>query len=517
VLHAHEMKIHVVAASNPNGNAAVNNPSGAASTGPVVIPSPPNDNSAMPNPGVPDTSSENIQAPIDNDGRPAKVFMVLTPATTDAYVGQTIALKIEFFIRMDSIAQQDSLPTIKGIDFLMNDLSVRPEEDELAIANEPYHRETWNTAISAPKSGDFPLQMLRDTYWTREARGVFSDPLGNFFGPRPDLEHGNVPSNELTIHVHPLPDEGRPADFTGAIGQFQATGNASPLSVGVGEPIYLDFKISGEGSFDRVRCPVIPADPAWKIYPPSSKITFDDESHTQGNKTFREAVIPQKNGALTLPAASFSYFDPAAKKYVALSIDLPPVTVTGTPAPVVAASAPADNSSPGAPATDTTGLLPNRLDFGDLHPDLTPAFRQPWFWAVQGAALLVIVLALPLARAHARRRRDDVRAERARQRRSLRELEQAMHAAVAQGDAPTFFAAARQALQMQWGAAWGLRPEAVTLPLIAERDPELAARLSPFFAQADEIHYSGRAAGGDLDLAAWERQVREEMQQLQPV
>ena len=36
-------------------------------------------------------------------------------------------MRIDFYIRVDSIAQQDSLPTIKGSDFLMNDLSVRPE------------------------------------------------------------------------------------------------------------------------------------------------------------------------------------------------------------------------------------------------------------------------------------------------------------------------------------------------------------------------------------------------------
>ncbi len=522
VLHTHEMKIHVAAGSN-NVPAPANNPFPPApaqmpGNGPVVQPPAPPDQSGAGPGNSTDQSSTSVTPPMGSDGRPAKVFMVITPETTDAYVGQTIPMRIEFYIRLDSIAQQDSLPTINGIDFLMNDLSVRPEEDEVNVGDDTYHRETWRTAISAPKTGDFPLQMERDTYWTKDARGVFSDPLGNFFGPRPQLAHGNVPSNQLVVHVHPLPDDGKPADFTGAIGQFQAAGNASPTTVNVGEPVYLDFSISGHGNFDHVRCPALATDPAWKTYVPSSKVDFDDESRTQGAKTFRQAIIPQKNGTLKLPPADFSYFDPATKKYVVLPIDLPDITVTGTAEP--AAPPVADNtgtsSTAGPVATDNTGLSPNRLELGALRTDPTPALLHPWYWLAQGVALLVVLLSIPFLLLATRKKRDHARAERALRRRSLQELEDAMGLAVQQQDAAAFFSAARQALQLQWGAAWGLRPEAVTLPVIAERDPELAARLAPIFGLADEVMYSGQTTHA-VDLADWDQKVRDELRQLHPV
>jgi oxygen tolerance protein BatD len=527
VLHAHEMKIHVVAGSN-NVPAPANSPFPQApaqpqfpGNGPVVMPSAPDDqNNATPN-NPTDQSATSVQPPMGSDGRPVKVFMVIAPETTDAYIGQTIPMRIDFYIRVDSLAQQDSLPTIKGIDFLMNDLSVRPEEDEVNVGNETYHRETWRTAISAPKNGDFPLQMERDTYWTKDARGVFSDPLGNFFGPRPQLAHGNVPSNQLVMHIHALPDEGKPADFTGAIGQFQVAGNASPTTVNVGEPVYIDFSITGQGNFDHVRCPALTPDPAWKTYVPSSKVNYDqgDESRTHGDKIFRQAVIPQKNGTLSLPSADFSYFDPTTKKYVVLPINLPAVTVTGTPEAAAPAPVVADNtgtSSTATAAADNSDLSPNRLEFGSLRTDLTPSFLHPWYWLAQGVALLVVILSLPFLLLRSRRRQDNARAERALRRRSLHELEQAMSLAVQQQDAAAFFSAARQALQLQWGAAWGLRPEAVTLPVMAEHDPELAARLAPLFGLADEAMYSGRTTQV-VDLAAWEQQVRDELRQLQPV
>jgi hypothetical protein len=514
-LHVQAMKLHVVNSGAPSSAGGVaTSPGGGgapAGNGPVVMPpvavAPPGGG----NPG--DNRDASINPPLDGDGQPAKVFMLVTAQTTDAYVGQTIPLRIEFFIRMDVLAQQDSLPVIEGSNFLMNDLSVRPAEDEPTLAgNVPYHRETWMTAISAPRSGDFPLQMVRDTYWTKNAQGLFSDPLGNFFGPRPTLAHANIPGNQLTIHVHDLPEEGKPADFTGAIGQFGATGNASPVAVDVGDPVYLDFTVNGSGNFDHVRCPVVASDPAWKSYVPSSKITYNDEFHTQGEKTFRQAIIPQKNGNLPLPAASFSYFDPGTKKYVTLPIELPAVTVTGSAAaPSVAATAGADTSMAASPVS--SDFRPNRLEFGTLRAHFAPIYRQPWFWVSQGLLISCILLGGLALFIRSLRPADNSGTEWKFRKRTLQEREEAMSDAVRRDDAPAFFLAARDAVQIQLGAQWGVPPEAVTLPQVAQRDPALAESLGPLFAQADEVMYSGLAPAG-IDLAEWERRVRGEL--LQP-
>jgi hypothetical protein len=518
VLHTRAMKLHVVGSGAPSSTNNSGNPFGFPGTGPVVMP--PSDQNATPPPEAGNNTSSdtgNVKPPLGSDGRPVKVFMVVTAKTTDAYVGETIPLRIEFYIRMDSIAQQDSLPTIKGSDFLMNDLSVRPAEDVLALMNETYHRETWLTAISAPKSGDFPLQMERDTYWMKDSQSVFADPLGNFFGARSNLAHGNVAGNNLIFHVHSLPEEGRPADFTGAIGQFKTTGNASPVTVNVGDPAYLDFNISGEGNFDSVRCPVLATDPAWKSYTPSSQIHYADESHTQGDKTFHQAIIPRQNGTLPLPAASFSYFDPTAKKYVTIPIPLPPITVTGTPLPAAttAVSGPTTAaSSPTAPSS-SSDLAPNRLELGALRAGLEPAYRQPWFLFSQGALLFFTLLATGALFLQTRLRPDPRRIESARRLRSLHELEEAMSAAVAAGDASAFFSAARQAVQLRWSSELGLAPERVTAAEIGAREPRLAETAVTLFQQADEVIYSGRGPA-PLDLTEWERCVREDLLQAQP-
>jgi hypothetical protein len=172
VLHVRAMKLHVLdnGTSSSTNNAPAQAvpstaPSSSASTnspfnpnGPVVMP-PPNTAPAFATPdnGNPaDTTGSNTGVPRDKDGGPAKVFILIAPQTTDAYVGQSVPLQIDFYIRLDVNADQNSLPTIKGSDFLMNSFTSFGQRSLVMLEGEQYGRESWSTAISAPKSGDFP-------------------------------------------------------------------------------------------------------------------------------------------------------------------------------------------------------------------------------------------------------------------------------------------------------------------------------------------------------------------------
>jgi hypothetical protein len=517
-LHTQELKLQVMDNTvAPATNAAPSTaavPAGptnlvVAPAGPVILP-PVNPTAAagQPAPNGDDSNGSVLTVPRDKDGGPARVFMLITPETTEAYVGQAVPVRIDFFIRMEVYADQNSLPTIKGSDFLLTNVSERSRENLIVIENEQYQCDTWQTAVTAPKSGDFPLATERDTYWVKSITSNASDPFG--FSRHADLAHEVITSNQFTMHVHPLPDEGRPEHFTGAIGQFQVQGDAQPATVAMGEPVTLYYSIAGAGNFDYVRCPALADDADWKTYPPTSNVSFKDEARTHAIKTFEQSVLPRKNGNVPLPAATFSYFDPATKQYVTVPISLPVIAVTGAMSPASAPPAgPGSGALSASPAHAAEELLPNRADLGDLHLDMTPACREPWFWSAQVGILLFSLSgsAVVLIR---NRRRVDAGQETARlaRRQSLEQAQEAMSQAVAGRDARAFFLAARHAIQLQLGAQWNIQPEAITLGEIRLRDPQLAARVEPLFAQADEVIYSGRASA-NLDLATWERDVRE--------
>jgi hypothetical protein len=527
VLHIKAMKLHVVSMGSTPLDTAVNPPGSTPETtsasadtapparnGPVVMPLP-TENGATPatapdSGDSPGATPATAIAPRDKDGGPAKVFIIITPQTTQAYVGQAVPMRIDFYIRMDVNAEQNSLPTIKGSDFLMNSFTTRGQQRVGNLEGLQYECESWLTAISAPKSGDFPLRMERDTYWVKSSAGNY-DP---FSGMQPDLAHESITSNQLIMHVQPLP-EGQPAHFTGAIGHFQVPGEAQPGSVAVGEPVTLHFTISGDGNFDYVRCPALAETSDWKIYTPKSHSDYLDESHTRAVKTFEQSIIPQINGTLPLPTSSFSYFDPTAKQYVSVPIALPEITVTGSPTPL-APTPEAGTDSEAASPPPVEGLLPNRLDLGSPQTDLTPAYRQPWFWGVQTALVSLPVVGALLLFLRFRFRRDDELAGLARQRNALQQEEDAMAQAVNAHDAKAFFTAARHAVQLQLGWQWNVSPEAITLREIRRRDPQRAEALQPLFAQADEIIYSAQPAAG-LDLPGWDHRVRTELLEPRPV
>jgi hypothetical protein len=535
MLHVRAMKVHVLAlgvtptnsaaATSPPDQAAASIPSASVTPntqGPVVMP-PPGDNAdvapnADPNGNYgssADADDSGISVPRDKDGNPAKVFIIIQPETTEGYIGQSIPMRIDFYIRSDVNTDQNSLPTIDGSDFLMNSFLNRGRESLRVINDEQYECETWFTAISAPKSGNFPLQMERDSYWVKSNSNSGIDPFSGFFNRQESLAHEQIASNQLTIHIQPLPDQGRPPSFSGAIGQFKITGSAEPDSVAVGEPVTLHFAIGGEGNFDYVRSPALGTDPSWKPYTPSSKTNYLDESRTRAVKVFDQAVIPQKNGNLQLPSATFSYFDPATKQYVTVPIALPEINVTGSAAPIAAAPVSKGADASVAAPSAAAGFRPNRVQFGSAQRSLVPAYRQSWFWAVQAGLLCLPFLGALVLYLRFHFRPDDAHAERAQRQRSLRQEEDAMTDAVRRSDAVAFFIAARHAVQLQLGAQWKRTPESLTLGEIRQHDASLAELLQPLFAQADEAIYSGHASP-NIDLAQWEQRVRTELLQLQP-
>lgn len=515
-LRSQALKFHVAdGGDSPGANTAGSTNTAEIRAGPVVLP-PVNPTASADQAGATPGASPDAPAtaaataPRDKDDGPAKVYMVITPQATDAYAGELVPLRIDFYIRQEANADQDSLPTIKGSNFLMNDFAVRGHASLALVEGMPYECDTFLTAIAAPKSGDFPLAVERDTYWVKSAATNDIDPLG--FTKSTNLAHGTITSNQFTMHVHSLPDEGRPENFSGAVGEFAVSSDAQPATVAMGEPVTLTFGITGSGNFDYVHCPVLADDAHWKAYAATSTITFTDEERTQGTKTFEQLVMPEENGNVPLPRATFSYFNTRLKQYVTVPINLPTVAVTGAmPIPTATASAPSVGVEISVKPVVADDFLPNRVDLGDTQSNMSPVYQKPWFWILQGVFVALPLLGLLVFFVRRRMFAGQENAESVSRRRSLRQEQSTMADAVRQGDARAFFVAARHAVQLQLGTQWALSPEAITLGEIRRRDPSLAETLTPFFAQTDEVIYSARPSM-NIDLAHWDRITRELLQ-----
>jgi hypothetical protein len=104
-----------------------------------------------------------------------------------------------------------------------------------------------------------------------------------------------------------VPADGKPADFSGAVGQFNFEASVSPAEIKVGDPVTLRMAVSGLGDLKTISLPVF-HDERFKTYDP----TVHDES---GKKSLEQVIIPTKEDIPEVPAVNFSFFDTSSGRY----------------------------------------------------------------------------------------------------------------------------------------------------------------------------------------------------------
>ena len=250
-------------------------------------------------------------------------FVRLTVPKREVYVGESVPISIEVGMRAGFVTSLNGLPTLAGSDFTLNNLSRQPERDEKTIEGKPFTLLTWHSVLAAVKPGTYslivesPLTVRIRTAPQREA--MLEDQLGDpfmqhFFGAtvQKDVKVASPPV-ELTVVM--LPAEGRPPDFSGAVGTFNIASDLSSATAAAGDPLTLRLHVTGSGNFDRVDSPMLEHVEQWKTYPPKSSFKSSDAIGYKGEKIFEQPIVASKPGAQTLPGLAFSYFDPTTRRY----------------------------------------------------------------------------------------------------------------------------------------------------------------------------------------------------------
>src|SRR5215471_12174494 len=245
------------------------------------------------------------------------------------------------------------------------------------------------SALSAVKTGDYPLNLDLPVMVRVQEKGARrSNPFKDFFGDDSGFDDSffddffsNATQKPLTLHtngaavkIKPLPTQGRPSDFSGAVGQFDMSSEASAKNGTTGDPLTLKIRIEGRGNFDRVMTSGLTNSSDWKTYKPNGKFAANDSAGIEGEKTFEQSIVPTRAGAQEIPALNFSYFDPEAQRYVTknaapIGID---VAQGNASAPVATLTPVAD-----APKPNSDDLAPNQLVTGRIVSSLRPLVLTP--------------------------------------------------------------------------------------------------------------------------------------------
>ncbi len=455
-------------------------------------------------PAVTPKSQPLVLLHLTDDG---SAYVRLNIPKREVYIGESVPVEIEVGMRSGFVSSLNGLPKLTGDNFALNNLSHQPERSERLINGEPFVLFTWRSILSVVKPGTFSLSAeapLTVKIRTRSKRDAllddrFGDPFWqNLFGTTIPKDV-DVTSPPQELKVMELPAQGRPADFHGAIGTFNIVSDISPAKADVGDPMTLRLRITGTGSFDRVDSTMLDRVDQWKTYPPKSSFNTSDPIGFSGMKTFEQPVIASKPGAQTLPALSFSYFDPNTRRYetarsVPLNVAIAPSLADST----LTARQVAANAAASGALQSPAGLRPDHVGDEGTTPSLMPLYLQPKFLAIPS----FLVLAFVAGWLGVRGRRDE-------EIRSIRQAMAQMEAAARAGNETLFFDSARSTLQRLFAAQWQLLPEEVTTAEVNVR-MGVDSDVHRLFALADESKYSGRAPDA-TDFVRWLRVVRDRL------
>lgn len=436
----------------------------------------------------------------------------------EIYVGESVPAEIQVGMR-NGFAASNSLPTLNTSDFTLNNLSLKPDQSGKAIDGKPFTVFTWHTLLAAIKPGTYSVSfsapfVVRIRSQPR-SDSIIDDLLGdpfmqNLFGASVS-KNITVASPETEFTVLPLPAQGRPADFGGAVGAFKITTDVSSTSNIAGDPLTLRMHVTGIGNFDRVESNMLTGDPQWKTYQPKATFNKTDTAGYHGEKIFEQPLIASQAGEQTIPALSFSYFDPAARRYE---------TVHSAPLRVRVAPSAADSAATLPPALASHAYVPAANSTNGYRPDhtvtearansLVPLYLRPAFLSIQSALAVFFAAAWAVLRRHERNARDMwLQRERLRQE-ALQGSQKQMAAAAAAGKAAEFFSAARTALQLALSPLLHKEPEHIMAADIDTRAGSDSEAIRKLFAYADEANYSGSAPGA-VDFERWTRVVSRRM------
>ena len=420
--------------------------------------------------------------------------LVLAAGKTDVYLHERIPLRLELWVGNVRVSDLQ-YPAIPGDGVAIEKLPEQPMQRREG----GFQVVQFATTLTPLRSGSLTVgPATMGLNLLVRGRGGGDPFFGGIFGDsRRPLE---LHSEPLVLNVLPLPDAGRPADFSGAVGRFDLDVAAAPLALVVGDPVTVTWTLRGTGSLEGVTPPAITASDALRVYPMQAS-----GQGTTGERGFEQVVIPLRPGTVDLPETRFSYFDPEAHEY--RTVVRPPIALAvhtaapGSATPeIVGAAAP-------KPRAEELGrdIVFIKDDPGALVPVASARHRRAFFWALQLVPLAAWLGAVVYDRRR-RRLRGDVRYARfTRAGRAARTAIAGARQKLGAGDRVAFYDAVARAMCDYLAAKLDLPPGAVTADAVADRlrrhavAPDVARELEAFFATCEQARFAP-AADGQADV-----------------
>ncbi len=291
---------------------------------------------------LPDPSWPSAQPPVDMDDviKPGEnvsekirknFFIKVEVSKTDCYLGEPIVATYKLYARLRSDSRVTKHPSLNG--FSVYDM-INPSEDRVSV--EKVNGKNFSvhiirkTQLIPLQAGDITLDPMvvdnniylvkADPSSSRSSGQGLGGLLDRLFEPEangtPFTQNIVLESKPVTVHVKALPEEGKPADFNGAVGRYSITARMDSKEVDTGDAAIYTVTIKGTGNLPVINAPAINWPRDMESYDVNSKENIDQTvAPLGGSKTFAYSFVATKPGKYSLPPVQMSYFDPASHSY----------------------------------------------------------------------------------------------------------------------------------------------------------------------------------------------------------
>lgn len=240
------------------------------------------------------------------------IFVRTIVSKTNIYEQEAISVTYKLYTLLD-VAQFTGakLPDFNG--FLKQDIE---QSQNKQLSAETYKGRSYGTvvlyqAVLFPQhTGEIEIGKASFTALIRlqnkaQVRSIFDD----FFDSYTNVER-TLTAPAVTVRVNELPLGGKPATFSGAVGNFNLTSTLSSGNLKTNEAATIKVVISGNGNMKLLKNPEIKFPDGFEVYDPKVDNSFSTGSGgVSGTKTIEYMFIPRRSGKYDIPSAELSYFD----------------------------------------------------------------------------------------------------------------------------------------------------------------------------------------------------------------
>jgi len=252
-----------------------------------------------------------------------RIFVVMGLPKNTVYLNEQIPVTIRLFVNNVPVEYYHD-PIFEHVGFSLGKYK-KEKGYQQTINGIAYQVVEFKIFVSPTRIGDLTLGPTKQKCLIVFKQQSRRDDLISRFFDTSVRRNVILESSELNVKILPLPEEGKPKDFSGAVGEFDFTASVNPATIKVGDPVTVRMRVSNEGSLSAVTMPAFSKkeenEQNFKFYDPII-------SEVAGAKVLEQVIIPTTEKVKELPEINFSYFDTIENRYKTITRGPFPLSVT---------------------------------------------------------------------------------------------------------------------------------------------------------------------------------------------